>query len=141
MGDVIRRDFGGLAEIAERGAKPQPCRHLSTVVCEVNRTVGCSTCGAPLDPIKVLLEYARHERHWRHWVHEVDVAKARLKEIHAEERKAKARLRHALRKDAAVAVAEERVRTERMRMDIIELARDLGQASRRLEQLAQRRTP
>lgn len=140
MGDVIQRDFGGLAQIHEQGAGPRPCRHRSTIVDEVARTVVCSTCGAPLDPITVLLEYARKERHWRNWTAEMLKTQSQLKQLQTEVVKAKARLKYALRKDAAVAVAEEHIRTERMRLQITELARDIGRSCRRIEQLAKGRT-
>lgn len=140
-GRVIHRDFGGLAEVKERGAGPrhQQCRHTGTVVDEVARTVGCATCGAPLDPIQLLLEYARHERHWRHWEAEVGRCQTKLEELKAEERKVKARTKSASRKDSDEAVRAERERTFTARHDTIQLARDVGAISRRIEQLMSRK--
>lgn len=137
---VIRRDFGGLAAIKEQGADARlfPCRHVSTVVDEVQRTVACATCEAPLDPIQVLLEYARKERHWRQWDAEVSRCHDQLAELKAEERKVKARTKNATRKEADSAVAEERVRTERERLLMAELARDAGALCRRIDGLARR---
>lgn len=140
MAQVIRRDFGGLAAIKKKGpdAPHLQCRHMATVVDEVARTVGCATCGAPLDPIQVLLEYARKERHWRGWDAELNRTQLRIEELKAEERRVKARTKNATRKEADAAVAEERVRSERERMVAAELARDAGALCRRIDGLMRR---
>lgn len=140
MAQVIRHDFGGLAAIKKKGpdAPYLQCRHMSTVVDEVARTVGCATCGAPLDPIQVLLEYARKERHWRGWDAELHRTQRRIEELKAEERKVKARTKNATRKEADAAVAAERVRSERERLVISELARDAGALCKRIDGLTRR---
>lgn len=139
-GVVIRHDFGGLAQVKEHGASTSGarCRHMSTVVDEVSRTVACHTCGAPLDAITVLLEYARGERLWRGWETEMRRTQDKLAELEAEERKVKARTKAASRKDADVAVEAERARTEKMRTDITEQARDIARMCQRIEHLARR---
>lgn len=138
VAQVIRHDFGGLAAIKERGATTSygHCRHMATVVDEVARTVGCATCGAMLDPIGVLLEYARKERHWRGWDAELNRTQQRIDALKEEERKVKARTKSASRKEAAAAVAAERERTERERIEITELARDVAGIARRIERAA-----
>jgi hypothetical protein len=138
MGVVIRRDFGGLAQIKEVGADKRlfPCRHLATVVDAVEHTVACASCEAPLDPFQVLLEYARKERHWRGWDAELNRTQQRIDELKAEERKVKARTKNAARKEAATAVADERARSERARFEIAEKARDIAQLCKSIERLA-----
>lgn len=137
-GILIRADFGGRAAIKERTELLRPCRHKQTIVDETGRTVECGTCGAPLDAFQVLLEYARKERHWRHWEAEVNRCHNELEKLKQEERRVKARTKNAARKDAAAAVAEERVRGERARIEIIEKARDARRLLERVEFLAAR---
>jgi hypothetical protein len=36
------------------------CNHNSTAVCGEDRTVTCNACGAVLDPLDVLMKYARY---------------------------------------------------------------------------------
>lgn len=138
-GAVIYRDFGGRAEARERSDRLFPCRHETTEVDEVARTVTCASCSAPLDAFQVLLEYSRNERHWRGWQSEVDRCQAELKELKAEERRVKARTKSAARKDAQAAVAEERVRSERERIETTQDARDIQELCRRIERRLQRR--
>ena len=132
MGDVIKRDFGGLAEVKSVSGKP-PCRHTQTVVDERARTVECGTCGQALDPIRVLLEYAEKERHWRNWQSAVHEQQRALEELKEEERKAKARLKNAQRKDAEFAVSEERRRNQERNIDSIVLAQELEELAGRLK--------
>lgn len=138
-GVVIHPDFGGLAQVKESNARLAPCKHTQTVVDDVARTVECGTCGKTLDPVEVLLEYARKERHWRHWQAEVDRCHNELEALKAEERKVKARTKSASRKEAAAAVAEDRARGERDRIAITEAARDITELCRRIQRTAQRR--
>jgi len=119
--------------------EPGFCRHYQVSLDGKQRTVSCSDCGKALDAFDVLLGYARGERRWQTWDTLVREAQERVHQLKVEERKAKARLRNASRKDADAAVAAERVKTERMRIAIIESARDIKEACRRIERLAQRR--
>ena len=137
-GVLIRADFGGRASIKERTDHLRPCQHEQTIVDEVVRSVECGTCGAPLDAFQVLLEYARKERHWRHWQAEVSRCHNELAKLKEEERKVKARTKSHARKDALEAVRLEQLHTERMRLDIVQIARDVGAAAKRIEQLAHR---
>lgn len=138
VAQVIRHDFGGLAAIKASGpdAPHQRCRHMATVVDEVERTVGCATCGAPLDPIQVLLEYARKERHWRGWDAELNRTLERIAELKDEERKVKSRTASASRKDANAAVAHEQQATLVRRQAIAEKAKDIAELTRQIVQLA-----
>lgn len=141
-GIVIRADFGKRADIKERTDLLRPCKHEQTLVDEVERTVECGTCGAPLNAFMVLLEYARKERHWRHWQAEVSRCHNELAKLKEEERKVKARTRSASRKDAGEAVAAERARDERERRESICDAREIAAICGRIERriLRTRRT-
>ncbi len=130
---VIHLDPGKQSEIRREGPY---CRHRQYVLDEGRRSLECGSCGAPLDPYEVLLDYAQSERRWVHFETEARRAEARLDELKAEERKVKARTKSASRKEAAAAVAAERLRTERERMEISELARDVAGLARRIERTA-----
>ena len=76
----------------ERG---KPCRHLGLAVVEEQRTLTCKACGAVVDPFDVVLGYARSERSWQQWEAEERKCRARLVDLKDEERRTKARLKHA----------------------------------------------
>lgn len=130
-------NFGQQSEVALRTY--ESCRHRSYKLDINDRTVNCGICGAQLDAYQVLLDYAHGERLWRHWDQERLQLMSKLDELKAEERKTKSRLKNASRKDAEVAVAEERARGERERIQMSEAVRDMAQLCRRLERLTQRR--
>ena len=88
------------------------CEHHSFMVDGRARIVECQHCGVDLDPIEVLHEFAVGERSYRMWAAEEKKVHARLKALHEDERKTKARLKNASRKDAEIAVAAERARWE-----------------------------
>jgi len=135
--NVRYASFGRQSELAaERTAR---CHHHSYKLELGRRAVCCGGCGAELDAFEVLLEYARKERTWRHWEGECIRKRAEITKLQQDERRTKARLKHASRKDAAAAVAEERTRGERERMQIIEAARDIVERARRVERLARSR--
>lgn len=135
--NVRYASFGRQSDITEQRALR--CHHHSYKLDARRRVVCCGGCGAALDAFEVLLEYARKERTWRHWEGECIRKRAELGVLQQDERRAKARLKHASRKDAAAAVAEERTRSERERMQIIEAARDIIERARRVERLARSR--
>lgn len=87
----------------------------------------------------VLLEYAKRERRWRHWDGESTKALTRIAELKAEEKKIKARTKSASRKDSNQAVRDEQARTEKMRFDLIQDARDLAALAARIEQRCRRK--
>lgn len=116
------------------------CRHPRTVIDADSRGVSCVDCTKTLDAVDVLLEYARRERTWHHWEQDTRLATKRLAELQEEERKVKARTKAASRKDAGEAVRSEQARTEKMRFDTIQAARDVAQLARRIEQISTRKT-
>lgn len=136
--NVRYASFGQQSELAE--PRPvAPCHHHSYQLEGKRRVVRCGGCGAELDPFEVLLAYARNERTWRHWQGECIRKRAELGALQAEERRTKARLKHASRKDAAAAVAEERARGERERMQMADAARDIVTRAKRIDRLARSR--
>lgn len=132
---VIRLDPDRQTEIKREGPY---CFHRQYQLDEGSRTVACGRCGTPLDAFQVLLDYAHGERHWRYVDGEARDAAKRLEELKAEERRVKARTKNASKKEADAAVAAERVRTERERMVIAQLARDAGALCRRIDGLTRR---
>ncbi len=134
---VVDHTPADATELAETAGR---CRHAKIRVAREDRTVSCGQCGKKLDPFDLLLQYAKGERRWQHFAKLVREAETKLTEIKDEERKTKARLKNASRKEASTAVAAEQTRTERMRIEITETARDIVEKCRRIEQLARRRT-
>jgi hypothetical protein len=118
---------------------PKHCRHRVPVLDAEARTVECEGCGKALDAFQVLLEYADGERRWQGWDQSVREKARELEELREEERKVKARTKNAARKEADMAVATERLRTEKMRQDAIQIARDIVAAGKRLERLNRRK--
>lgn len=136
--NVRYASFGQQSELADRPLTR--CRHHSYKLDSKRRGVRCGSCGADLDPFEVLLEYAHKERTWRQWDAETIRKRAELATLIEEERRTKARVKHASRKDATAAVAEERVRSERARMQIAELARDIIGRAKRIDRIARTRS-
>jgi len=110
VGKVLIGPFGGARETTIAGRQGVPCRHYRYVINTESRTVKCGTCEAALDAFDVLKEYAAKERTFKHWEQQSLDAQRRLAALKDEERKVKARTRAASRKDAAQAVADERMR-------------------------------
>lgn len=137
-GKLISGVFGDSPEAKiEQGA---PCRHLSGyVVSEAERSVTCTACGATIDPIDVLLSYAREERRWRNWRAETGKQVAKVEALKAEEKRVKARTKNASRKDAQVAVDAERARAKREKDVAVwaarAAAREVAKALRAIERL------
>jgi len=75
------------------------------------RRLYCSKCKADLDPFEVLGRIAHAADRRQYVADETRVLTARLEELKAEEKRVKARLKSALRKDATAAVEAERART------------------------------
>jgi hypothetical protein len=127
-------------EQTELDIRQDRCRHIHIRLVAKTRSATCSQCGKEIDAFDVLLEYAPGERRWQHWHTLANAAQKTLERLRAEERKTKARLKNASRKEATVAVAEEQARTERERFAIAEAARDIGEKCRRIERLTRRRS-
>lgn len=115
------------------------CRHGQVQLAMEGRAVSCVTCGKTLDAFDVLLEYAQREREWRYFEKQISEAHERLEKLKSEERKTKARLKHASRKEANAAVAAERATQERASLEIVEWVRDIRQKCASIERLALRR--
>lgn len=112
------------------------CRHVATILCGDSRRVSCAGCGALLDAFDVLMSYADGERNWRYWESEARTARLELAELKAEERRVKARVAGALRRDADHAVAEERSKTIEQRRAIAGVAKQVVKLGWQIMRLA-----
>lgn len=86
------------------------CRHGRRSLDEADRTVTCSDCGAVLDPFNELLRVGRDENLLERQQRERRSLAAKVAFLKGEERKVKARVKNAKRKDADAAVEAERQR-------------------------------
>jgi len=91
MSDNVERPF----ELStKRGTL---CGHWQPVVCESERSVSCKACGAPLDPITVLVRMAKHRERLmfegQHLRTEINRLAERVDELKREERNLKSRAR------------------------------------------------
>jgi hypothetical protein len=130
--------------LASKASSRSLDRSRRAITIRINSRASAAWCdaeGAGRSSIhfEVLLAYARNERTWRHWQGECIRKRAELGALQAEERRTKARLKHASRKDAAAAVAEERARGERERMQMADAARDIVTRAKRIDRLARSR--
>lgn len=130
--DVLRPVFGSQTEVTRSGF----CQHWQMEIDEGKRTLTCKTCGALLDPFDVHLQYARRERSWRYWDGQRKEAEQRVEELKAEEKRIKARMANASRKDANAAVMAERERWREKRQRLAwkakEIEREAGELKRAL---------
>jgi hypothetical protein len=94
---VLRPKFGTTLTVED---KPSTCSHQSVGVCAQDRTVACNSCGAPLDAINVLLQYAHAERRFSYRRGDLAALRKRVGELKDEEKRVKARLRRAQKKEA-----------------------------------------
>lgn len=133
MGDVTTLDPGKQTELKRSGF----CSHRQVVVDTSVRTVTCSTCGADLDAFTWVADYARQERTLRHWEKEQQRHAKIVADLKDEEKRIKARTRNARRKDADVAVAEEREKWEtrlgRAASDLREMRGQMDKVLRMIE--------
>lgn len=109
-GTIIVGRFGpgsGETEIVNPWEK---CRHIQYELDAKARAVTCIACGSSVDAFQVLMEYAERERHWMFWDAKARDAEKRTRAAQEAEKKAKARTRAHNRKDAEIAVADERKR-------------------------------
>ncbi len=126
------------AQTAVKGSA-RYCSHRQIAVNEEDRTVACGTCGKVLDPVGVLLEYARRERNWQSWDQATNAKERELAELKEEEAKVKARLKGARKKDAEHAVALERSRFDNERLTTVLVAREIRKAAERIERTMTRK--
>jgi hypothetical protein len=96
--NVIRMAFDGTVITTGRSDKPY-CHHRSVVVDDNARIVTCRVCGATLDPIAVLLMYAREGDALRRMLKEKKKLEKQLIELKDEEKRAKARKRSRERRE------------------------------------------
>jgi len=86
--DVRRRSFGD-------------CRHVRVLVDADLRRVECRECGEILDPIEVLLQFASKERQFSYRKDALENIQRRVQELSKEERRIKARISRAKKKESA----------------------------------------
>jgi len=91
--NVLTPDFGSsrleLKQIAKR------CNHSRIVVDPTMRQVECKDCGAIIDPIHALVQFAEKERRFQYSREEVLRAQERVKDLKVEEKKIKSRIKYA----------------------------------------------
>ena len=111
------------------------CRHRSYILDKDERSVTCEECDKNLDPFDLLVDLSRSEGYRATVDADRQKTAQRLAYLKGEERKVKARLKNALRKDADAAVAEERARWRKRiehagykSTEIIRLAEHIGRA-------------
>src|SRR5262245_54069402 len=108
--NVITGAFGEHTE-AELLRRQSYCAHDSGwAICEDTRRLSCQLCDADLDPIQVLLQYARREREWKFTRGRLRDQGRKLAHLVKLEKLTKARVRAMSRKDAQAAVDAERER-------------------------------
>ena len=97
-GDVVSVDFAG----PRLGIKPRTYRECKHPLIDVNEClwrIECRSCGEVLDAVHVLLEMAKLERSCAHWTNAEARAKESLALLKDEEKRIKARIRRAMRKE------------------------------------------
>lgn len=97
--DVIEVDFKHRCSLELKEPTPGGgCRHLKLKVDAEMRTVECSLCGVVLDPVQVLIDFARKERKLGYTHQAMKDARGRLRNLEDEERRIKSRIRRAEKK-------------------------------------------
>lgn len=135
---VVRVAFGTETRIVRD--RERVCRHLQYEL-ELDTRVARCQCGAQLDTFQILLEYARAERHWRHYATEEREIRERLAALAAEERRIKARIRNARRRDPESALEEHRKRSAARDRTIAWNAREIEEMAARIRKLMERALP
>jgi len=95
------------APIFENGIKQDSsgfCMHDSYTVAITKRQVVCNRCKAVLDPFEVVERWARRIAVRDNINEQIRDLRGKLEQLHAEEKRVKARLRGARKKDADAAV-------------------------------------
>lgn len=109
--EVIRPDFKNRG--FSLGIKPRSedrvrcCSHRTVQVGENDRTVSCGSCGAYMDPVSILLEYARHERTFAWCNDEQRKISDNVKELGREEKRIKSRIATAKKQLAKLSAKQE----------------------------------
>jgi hypothetical protein len=102
--NIVRPKFGTALTVDDR---PHKCKHKSVEVGSKKRIVVCNACGEYLDAFEILLQYAYDERRFSYHRGELDSIHKKVDELKAEEKRVKARLRRATKKDAERCEAKE----------------------------------
>lgn|GEM_PF-2796251 len=100
MGDGVVSvvDFKNKQAIDLKDKPVGGCNHMRLSVDPVLRVVECSLCGAKLDPVQVLVEFAKRERRMSYTRQAYEDARKKTQDLSAEERRIKARIRRAEKK-------------------------------------------
>lgn len=141
--NVITVNFGAKApettvhDYADHQPRPESlayCRHRHTDLYPRSRQIVCADCGKLLDPFDLLLQYANRERSWRHYETEEQETRARNATLLDEEKRIKARIRSAKRRDVEEALELQRKqlreRERRIEMNAREIAELAGRIAR-----------
>lgn len=125
MGERIDVKFGGPdnREKDRRDGAMRICRHRQKELDTESRTVSCVYCKKQLDAFDALVEIMRDERNALFAHQRYEEERKRVQELRNEEKKIKARIRNAKRKDADEALKAERER------HALEMRRVLAQCS------------
>lgn len=134
-GKVIVGTFGEQTEASIKGYGRR-CRHGKYTLDEETRTVECGACGETLSAYDILKQYAERQRHWKWRTSELNEAETRITELKAEEKRVKARLRNAKKKDIDIALAAQRKhlteKLQRMHWKLAEASRAINAAKNAL---------
>ncbi len=116
--------MGRRADISETNIEGHRwCSHKQYTLNGKAREARCSLCAELLDPFAILMDYATEERNFKPWVKEEEALRARIKALKADEKRTKARLRNAKKRDIDLALASQRKHlTEKLRRMHMRLA-------------------
>lgn len=138
--NVVRVAFGSETRIVHPSLARGACRHISYELDVESRVARCK-CGVELDPFQILLDYARAERNWRYYAREEQQTRERIATLAQEERRIKARIRTARRRDPETAIQEHRKRTATRDRTIAWNAREIEEMAQRIRKLLERELP
>lgn len=95
--NVIKAKFDGVS-LSVKDRNIPTCLHGRVWVDEEARKVTCRDCERQLDPISVLLSFARKERNFQYTKESISSLRLEIDELKKEERRIKARIRTAKKK-------------------------------------------
>lgn len=106
MGDSTIPDTAPVFDEPSRRAYGSFCIHASYTVNGEQRRVTCNACKAQLDPFEIILQWANRQRVRENLDDDIREKRKALEQLYGEEKRTKARLRNAKKKDAEAAVAK-----------------------------------
>jgi hypothetical protein len=127
----------GAPTVGDRDYKCHPHR---PVVDPESRSVSCARCKRQLDPIDVLYDVARRHEQWQALGDELRTMRAAIAALQREEKRVRARTKSHDRKDANVAVANERQRQARIWVEVQSRTDDIRRHLKRIDQLMGKKT-